>query len=230
MCGGGEIYSSTFNKYLLTPVQCGSVTFTIDTGLAFSHGTRVTCDSIDLSGNYFEGIVYDYNSMSGEITLYEIKYITGTFNRPTRYAIMAMAASKEIDLLRERMEALYKKVFNIDLSQPECGTGTGTGGGDGGGGTTDTATAEQNTNVVNLYKYFFNTDITTDADYALTQTYLTTKLVYLYTYFFDVDITTNTTFNPNGNGTALTTLDAKISQLYLYFFNNDLSGGNITIV
>jgi len=228
-CGGGDMNSSTVKPYLLTPVQCGSVTFTIDTGLGFSHGTRVACNSTDLSGNYFEGIVYDYNTMSGEITLYEIKYISGAFNAPMHYAIMAMAASKEIDLLRERMEAVYKKVFNIDLSQPACGTGTGTGGG-GDGGDGDAATASQNTNVANLYKYFFNTDITTEADYALTQTYLTTKMAYLYNYFFDVDISTNTSFNPNGNGTALSTLDAKISQLYLYFFNNDLSGGDIAIV
>ena len=193
------------------------------------HGTKVSCESLDASGNSFEGTVYNYNSLSGEITIYDIKHINGTFNVPVRYSVMIMSASKEFNLLRDRITALYKQVFNIDLSEPACGTGTGTGGGGGGGGTT-APTQAQATLVVNLFKYFFNQDISAASDYALTETYLTSKLKYLYQYFFNIDITTNTTFNPNNNNVSLSTLNSKISQIYLYFFNNDLSGGNITIV
>jgi hypothetical protein len=221
-CGGGDIYSTTVNFYLITPTQCGSVNFIVDPGMVYTHGTKVSCESIDASGNYFEGTVYNYNQSTGEITIYDIKHISGTFNVPVRYSVIIMAAAKEFNLLRDRITELYKQVFNIDLSEPACGTG--------GGGGTPAPTQAQATLVVNLFKYFFNEDISTASDYALTEIYLTSKLKYLYEYFFKIDITTNTTFNPNNNSVSLSTLNSKISQLYLYFFNNDLSGGNITIV
>ena len=142
---------------------------------------------------------------------------------------MIRTAAKEFNLLRDRITALYKEVFNIDLAEPACCTGSGVNPGPG-PGPTPGPTQAQATLVVNLFKYFFNQTISSDSDYALTETYLTTKLKYLYQYFFNVDITTNTTFNPNNNGVSLITLNSKISQLYLYFFNNDLSGGSITIV
>lgn len=218
--GAGDIYSTTMNLYLITPTRCGTVNFTIDCGMSYVHGTKVSCESMDASCNSFEGTVYSYNNFSGEITIYEIKHINGAFNRPARYSVMIMSASKEFNILRDRINALYQEVFNIDLSEPACG---------GGGG--NVPTQAQATLVVNLFKYFFNIDITsTDSNYALTEAYLTTKLAYLYQYFFNVNISTNTSFNPNGNSVSLSTLNAKISQLYLYFFNNDLSTGNITII
>lgn len=229
--GVGDVYSTTMNLYLITPTQCGTVNFIVDCGMSYAHGTKVSCESIDASGNSFEGIVYSYNSFTGEITIYDIKHINGTFNTPVRYSVMIRTAAKEFNLLRDRITALYKEVFNIDLTEPACGTGPVVDPGPGPGpGPVTGPTQAQATLVVNLFKYFFNQTISSDSDYALTETYLTAKLKHLYQYFFNVDITTNTTFNPNNNGVSLSTLNSKISQLYLYFFNNDLSSGSITIV
>lgn len=227
--GAGDVYSTTMNLYLITPTQCGTVNFIVDCGMSYAAGTKVSCESIDASGNSFEGTVYSYNSFSGEITIYDIKHINGTFNTPVRYSVMIRTAAKEFNLLRDRITALYKEVFNIDLTEPACGTGPVVDPGPGPGPGTG-PTQAQATLVVNLFKYFFNQTISSDSDYALTETYLTAKLKHLYQYFFNVDITTNTTFNPNNNGVSLSTLNSKISQLYLYFFNNDLSSGSITIV
>ena len=207
--------STSKRAYLLSPTSYGSTTFTIDCQLGFKKGMKVNCTSDLSSNNYFEGEIYDYNGPSGEITLYKLTKINGSFTTPAKYTVTIMPAFQEIDKLRERMEAVYLELFGIDISEPDAPT-TG-----GGGGTTVDVTTE-NTQIKNLYTYFFGTDITTDSGYAATTTYLTTKINELYAYFFDKDLTSsaNSSFNPNGNDVSLASLSIKVQQLNLYFFGN----------
>ena len=121
------------------------------------------------------------------------------------------------------MAALYKEVFNIDLTVNTTDTGTGSGT-DSGTDDSSTLTAAELTTAVNTtqthFSYFFASSIAGDSDYAQTEAYITTKVNELYTYFFDVDLTSsaNSTFNPNNNGVAITSLPIKIEQMNLYFF------------
>ena len=206
--------SMSVREYLLTPTFYGSTTFTIDCNLAFSKGMKVICTQDLSSNNYFEGVVFNYYAPTGEITVYQLAKINGTFAEPSKYIVSLIPAFQEIDLLRTRMEEVYFKVFGIDISGP---TAPATGGG------TTTPTVDvttEDTQLKGMFNYFFSEDISTDSSYAATETYLTTKINELYTYFFDIDLTSNTTFNPNNNGIALDTLANKVQQLNLYFFGN----------
>jgi len=207
--------STSKRAYLLSPTSYGSTTFTIDCQLGFKKGMKVNCTSDLSSNNYFEGEIYDYNGPSGEITMYKLTKINGSFTTPAKYTVTIVPAFQEIDKLRERMEAVYLELFGIDISGPDAPT-TG-----GGGGTTVDVTTE-NTQIKNLYTYFFGTDITSESGYAATTTYLTTKINELYAYFFDKDLTSsaNSSFNPNGNNVSLASLSVKVQQLNLYFFGN----------
>ena len=76
--------------------------------------------------------------------------------------------------------------------------------------------------IVTRFTYFFGTNITTDSTYEQTEEYLETKINELYRYFFNTDISnsTDTSLNPNNNGVALSTVLVKIEQFDLYFFNS----------
>ncbi len=207
--------SMSVREYLLTPTFFGSTTFTIDCNLAFSKGMKVICTQDLSSNNYFEGVVFNYYAPTGEITVYQLAKVNGSFANPSKYIVSLIPAFQEIDLLRTRMEQVYFKVFGIDISGP---TAPATGGG---GTTTPTVdVTTEDTQLKGMFNYFFSEDISTDSSYAATETYLNTKINELYTYFFDINLTTNTTFNPNNNGIALDTLANKVQQLNLYFFGN----------
>ena len=207
--------SMSVREYLLTPTFFGSTTFTIDCNLAFSKGMKVICTQDLSSNNYFEGVVFNYYAPTGEITVYQLAKINGSFAEPSKYIVSLIPAFQEIDLLRTRMEEVYFKVFGIDISGP---TAPATGGG---GTTTPTVdVTTEDTQLKGMFNYFFAENISTDSSYAATETYLNTKINELYTYFFDINLTTNTTFNPNNNGIALDTLANKVQQLNLYFFGN----------
>ena len=209
--------SMSVREYLLTPTFHGSTTFTIDCNLAFSKGMKVICTQDLSSNNYFEGVVFNYDAPTGELTVYQLAKVNGSFANPSKYIVSLIPAFQEIDLLRTRMEDVYFKVFGIDISGPTAPS-TGGGGGGGGGGTLDVTT--EDTQIKGLFNYFFSENISNDSSYAATETYLTTKINALYVYFFDIDLTSNTTFNPNNNGIALDTLANKVQQLNLYFFGN----------
>ena len=193
------------------PTFYGSATVSIDSCQDFRKNMQVLCISDLSSTSYFEGTVYDYDKPSGEITIHQIKNITGDFTKPSKYLISVYAASQEVDALKERIEALYKKVFGIDIGGPDPPADVG------GGGSSDQVDVED-TAVKNLYTYFFNETIASEANYEKTTTYLNSKINYLYTYFFNKDLTTDTTFNPNNNNVVLDNLTNKVEQINLYFF------------
>ena len=190
-------------QYLITPSINGSVTFSVQPNLHFTKDMRVTVTSDASNNNYIEGSVYYYNTCNGEITIYKITTINGTFTNPSKYVISFGTPYQEIDKLKLRTAELYEKVF---------GTPT----------TTTPLTVEQvqaaNIETKAIYNYFFSENIENDGNYALTEEYLTTKINTTYTYFFDVTLSSNPSFNPNNNGVVIDTLPKKIEQLNLYFF------------
>lgn len=207
--------SSTRYQYLITPAVNGSVTFTIDPNLSFKKDMRISVTSDLSSNNYFEGNVYSYNPCNGEITIYKIATVNGTFNKPSKYTISFGASFQEFDKLKLRTAELELKVFGSTNLDP-----SGNVIADPSGNLTDAELTKANTDVMNLYKYFFNEDISEEEDYVKTEGYLTLKINTLYNYFFDVNIVSDTAFNPNNNGVVLDTLPKKIAQMNYYFFGN----------
>ena len=207
--------SSTRYQYLISPAVNGSVTFTIDPNLNFTKDMRISVTSDLSSNNYFEGNVYTYNPCNGEITIYKIATVNGTFNKPSRYTISFGTSVQEFDKLKLRTAELELKVFGSTNLDP-----SGNVIPDPSGNLTSTELTKADTDIKNLYKYFFNENIEDEEDYVKTEGYLTLKINTLYNYFFDVNILTNTAFNPNNNGVELNTLPKKIGQLNYYFFGN----------
>lgn len=207
--------SSTRYQYLISPAINGSVTFTIDPNLNFTKDMRISVTSDLSNNNYFEGNVYSYNPCNGEITIYKIATVNGTFNRPSRYTLSFGASIQEFDKLKLRTAELELKVFGSTNLDP-----SGNVIPDPSGNLTDAELTKANTDVKNLYKYFFNEDIEEEEDYVKTEGYLTLKIHTLYNYFFDVNVVTETAFNPNNNGVELNTLPKKIGQMNYYFFGN----------
>ena len=215
---------TTASTYLVAPKVGGTETFLIDKcNIAFTSGSFVSVVSETSSSNYFEGEVFSYDKDTGLLQIKDVGTVTGDFTTPSKYKISIVPAYKELELLRARMAALYKEVFNIDLTVNTTDTGTGSGT-DSGTDDSSTLTAAELTTAVNTtqthFSYFFASSIAGDSDYAQTEAYITTKVNELYTYFFDVDLTSsaNSTFNPNNNGVAITSLPIKIEQMNLYFF------------
>lgn len=201
--------SMTKKEYLITPTYSGSITFSIDCYLGFVEGAKVNCTSDASANNYFEGVIYNYEGCTGEITIYNLAVINGSFDKQSKYLVSIIPAFQEIDLLRDRMARVYLALFNEDISDKPTVTNDGDDNGDG------TLTDAIKTQTSAVFTYFFNEDITSDSNYTESETYYTQKVELLYEYFFG-----NTTANPNNNGVTLDTLEAKIEQLNLYFFNS----------
>ena len=207
--------SSTRYQYLISPTVNGTVTFTIDPNLSFTKDMRISVTSDLSNNNYFEGNVYSYNPCNGEITVYKISTVNGTFTKPSRYTLSFGASFQEFDKLKLRTAELELKVFGSTLDASGNPIVV-----DPSGNLTDEELTKANTDVSNLFKYFFNENITADLAFEKTEAYLTLKIHTLYNYFFDVNLLTNTAFNPNNNGVELDTLPKKIAQLNYYFFGN----------
>jgi hypothetical protein len=210
---GDKITSNSMSQYIITPVQGGSVTFTVDSGLTYSKGVNIFCANKRKSDCYFEGVIYHYSPNTGEITIHQISNINGVFNEPAVYNVILLAGSQELVKLRTRMNDIYFKLFQIDLTDPVNNN-------------YDLVLSQCSNDVNNLYEYFFEIDITEHDDYELEVCYLTDKIKDIYAHFFDIpniDMKRYKKFNPNNNGVLLDNLEKKIAQLYLYLFDNDLS-------
>lgn len=205
-----DTFSSTIEEVLITPSLNGAVTFTVCKNLSFILGLPVTVSSSSNLNNYFEGFIYDYDKCSGNITVNKIQYISGIFTAPSIYLINVTNNITELNSLRNQITQLYALLDNSG----------------------NTLLTQQNSDVIELYYYFFNQDIRQDGDYTLSDVYLNTKMNYLYTYFFDIDITlsSNSGWNLNNTSVQLNTLTNKISQMYIYFFGTYTSSFTIVIM
>ena len=81
----GPAYKSVSSSILLTPIQDSSVTFVIETGLAFSTGNPVIVISANGS---FHGTITSYTVNTGSITVGNIGFIEGTFGTSSTYTVV----------------------------------------------------------------------------------------------------------------------------------------------
>lgn len=210
---GNRISSTTPSEYLLTPQKGMVITVTIGKYLSLDKDTPVICYNKEATQNYFEADIYKYVDFTGEITLYNLNYISGIFVNPATYVISTRHVDQEFDRVRDSLFQLYQKVYEIDINDPNAFFNN---------------VANR---VTDVYKFLFGIDITTTSDYIKEVSYLEGKVNSIYEYFFDIVLTPENTqpgfdpnkeiFNPNNNQIALTDIYVKISQLYLYFFGVD---------
>ena len=179
--------------------------------MQFRKGMKVFVVSDSNNNNYFEGTVYDYVATTGEITIEKVKNITGKFCGPTKYNVSTYPSFQELDKARQRIAALYEKVFGIDISEPNLPSSC-----------EEPDNLDLNDRITKEYfQYFFGEDLeNNDPAYVKTDIYLNAKVNSLYEYFFDVDLKVFPNFNPNDNSVDLDTLTKKIEQLNLYFFGS----------
>ena len=212
---GDKYISNSANKYIITPIKNGSVTFTIDSCLSHAKGTHVVCTNSENQSQYFEGTIYDYNIRTGEITIYKIDNINGAYTQPATYTVTLMSGNQEFIKMQNRVNDMYELLFKIDLTKPENYN-------------YDLLLNQYLIQISKLYMYFFEVDITEDDDFELNESVLNDKMNELYCVFFDIAdldiyLKKHKHFNPNNNKIKLNSLKDKISQLYLYFFNTDIS-------
>lgn len=214
----------TLQEYFIKPSVLGTATFVIDKCLTttFSKGSFVSCVQDVNNSNYFEGEISSYDKDVGLLQIFNITIVNGTFELPSKYNISILPAAAELNLLRTRMAALYKQVFNQVISAPSVSVPvtttptTGTGTGTGTLTVEEVATATTQTKVFN--SYFF----ADDSGIEQTEESITIAVNNNFNYFFEIDVTAtgSANFNPNNNGVVMSTLTIKIEQMNLYFFGS----------
>lgn len=212
----------TVQEYFIKPNVLGTATFVIDKCLTstFSKGSFVTCVQDVSNSNYFEGEISSYDKDIGLLQIFNITIVNGTFTLPSKYNISILPAAAELNLLRTRMAALYKEVFNQVISAPSVSvpvtttptTGTGTG-------TLTVEEVEKATTQTKVFNSYFFAD---DSGIEQTEESITIAVNNNFNYFFEVDVTAtgSANFNPNNNGVVMSTLTIKIEQMNLYFFGS----------
>jgi len=76
----GSLYNThTINPILPTPVEGGSLTFTVEPGLAYISGNVIVIVDSGNAANSFQGYIGSYNANTGLMTIINISNITGTF-------------------------------------------------------------------------------------------------------------------------------------------------------
>ena len=76
----GSIYNThTVNPILPTPIEGESLTFTVESGLAYISGNVIVIVDSGNAANSFQGYVGSYNANTGLMTVINISNITGTF-------------------------------------------------------------------------------------------------------------------------------------------------------
>lgn len=205
-------HTKTIKSYRITPIKHGFITFTVDAHLHnFGVDGSISCYSESNMNNFFEGIINEYNALTGEMTISNISSINGVFAESAIYNVCLLTLNPDVIQLKQRMSHLYQYFFQVDLEvYPNYNPVT-----------------EQlilfGSQIGHIYKYFFNIELTNDPEYEiLDYEYLNEKMNYFYYFFFDLDITKNIDFNPNGNHIKLFSVKNRINQLYLYLFKIDL--------
>lgn len=203
--------TKTIKAYRVVPTKNGTVGFLVEKRLPFTSGQTISCSIVDNESNYFNGIVFDYDKEMGFLSIGAIDNVTGNFSNSVVYNINLILFDPEVVKLKQRMEYLYKYLFQIEL------------------GTTPNynPVTEQlkffELKVYNLLLYLFDYDIRITTNYVITEPYLTTQLDDLYLYFFNVNLNQQLNFNPTGMPEVkLNNLKNKLYQIYIYLFSINL--------
>ena len=203
--------TETKKAYKIVPIKDASVGVLVEPNLPFKANELIGFHRKSDPSNYFNGVILDYDKDTGFLSIGNFDNITGTFSDSQIYTVNAILFDPERVRLKQRMEWLYQKLYNIDLdvtpdfNPNEVGDLT-----------------ELEAFLYNLYLYLFEVDIRNDVNYAVTESFLNSIIDSVYLNFFEVDLNTNTSFNPNGNAVELNNLKNKIYELYVYLFEVDL--------
>ena len=203
--------TKTSKSYRVSPIKNGSIGFLVEKNLTFTPGQPISCNILDNESNFFNGIVFDYDAETGFLSIGNIDNVTGNFSNSVVYNINLILFDPEVAKLKQRMDDLYKYLFQIELNAIPSFS----------------AVSEQlqffDKKIYNLFLYLFDQDLRTLAGYQLTELYLTNKVNDLYEYFFNVKLDRNLDFNPNGfDGIRLNNLKIKIYQIHIYLFSINL--------
>jgi hypothetical protein len=202
--------TKTIKPYKVVPTRNGTVGFLVEKNLPFSPGQSISCSILDNETNFFNGIVFDYDKQIGFLSIGSIDNVTGNFNNSVVYNINLILFDPEVVKLKERMDLLYKYLFQIDLeSVPNYNP-----------------VSEQlqffEKKVYNLILYLFDYDVRLINNYQITEEYLSTQIANVYTNLFDVDLTQVLNFNPNGIEYIMNSFKKRLYQIYLYLFSINL--------
>jgi hypothetical protein len=203
--------TKTAKSYRVSPIKNGSVGFLVEKNLPFATGQSISCNILGNESNFFNGIVFDYDAETGFLSIGAIDNVTGNFSNSVVYNINLILFDPEVVKLKQRMDYLYKYLFQIELNATP----------------NFNPVSEQlqffDKKVYNLFLYLFDQDVHTLSDYQLTEVYLANKVDDLYEYLFEVKLDRNLDFNPNGfDDSLLNNLKIKIYQIYIYLFSINL--------
>jgi hypothetical protein len=136
--------------------------------------------------------------------------ITGTFSESYEYIVNSILFDPDTVRLKQRMEWLYKKLYEVDLEiRPDFNPNDAI----------NYVILEEY--IYNLNNYLFDIDIRLKTGYAISNTFLSQCIDDIYYQLFE--ITDLSSFNPNGNDITLTSVENKIYELYIYLFSVDLA-------
>ena len=204
--------TKTVNPSYVVPVKNATVGFLVEKRLPFTKKQLISCSIDGEENNYFNGVVIDYDPDTGFLSIGEIDNITGDFSKSVTYNVNLILFDPETAKLRERMDYLYKYLFQVNLDlTPDYNP-----------------VREQliffDKMVINLMYYLFEIDIRLNADYTFSEVYLFNIVANtIYVSLFDVDITQVLNFQPNGNPEVpLTNLKNILYQIYIYLFDVNL--------
>jgi hypothetical protein len=204
--------TKTLNPSFVVPVKNATIGFLVEKRLPFTKKQLISCSIDGEESNYFNGVVIDYDPDTGFLSIGEIDNITGDFSKNVIYNINLILFDPETAKLKERMDYLYKYLFQINLDL-----------------TPDYNPAREqliffDKMVINLMYYLFEIDIRLNTDYVFSEVYLFDVVANtIYVSLFDVDITQVLNFQPNGNPEVpLTNLKNILYQIYIYLFDVNL--------
>lgn len=203
--------TQTIKAYRVSPQKNATVGVLVEKNLPFTPGQSISCSILDSESNYFNGVIFDYDKDTGFLSVGAIDNVTGDFSNSVVYNINLILFDPEVVKLKQRMDYLYKYLFQVELDTSP----------------TYNPVTEQviffDTKVYNLLIYLFNYNIRINNDYVLSEQYLLKEVRDIYKYFFDVDMLEQPTFNPNRFvGVAMNTLKHQIYQIYIYLFSVNL--------
>jgi hypothetical protein len=208
--------TKTKNAYKIVPIKDASIGVLVEPYLPFKTGDLISFHRKSAVSNYFNGVVLNYDAGTGFLSIGNFDNITGTFSESYEYIVNSILFDPETVRLKQRMEWLYQKLYQVDLEiKPDFNPNDTTT-------TTPTTDYEKlEVYIYNLNNYLFDVDIRLKTDYAVTDTFLTQCIDNIYYNLFEVTDLSN--FNPNGNDVALTSLENKIYEIYIYLFSVDLA-------
>jgi hypothetical protein len=196
----------------VVPTKNGTVGFLVEKRLPFVKNQRISCRIEDNESNYFNGSVLDYDADTGFLSIGSIDNITGDFSNTVVYKINLILFDPETMKLKERMDYLYKYLFQVSLSTtPDYNPAL-----------EQLVYFERRT--IDLMYYLFDYDIRLVEGYEFTEAYLFNLLKNtLYLSLFDVDLANILNFQPNGNpDVPITNLKNALYEMYIYLFDVNL--------